>query len=104
VPPSNEEAQIDDQTEAAVRGSQTIDFAVSAAGKPLQSAALTVRTSRGRIAAHGTTDDWGEFHSSLTPGTYKIEINHQGNKTIHTAHITTDTQEVDLKLDASPGP
>jgi hypothetical protein len=99
MPASNEEAQIDDQTEAAVRGSQTIDFAVSAAGKPIQSAALTIRTSRGKLAARGTTDDWGEFHTSLTPGTYKIEIDHQGNKSIQTTRIAPDTQEIDLKLE-----
>lgn len=99
---SNEEPQIDDQTEAAVRGSQTIDFAVSVAGKPLQSASLTVRTARGKVAASGTTDDWGEFHTSLTQGTYKVEIQHHGSRTIQTARIAPDTQEVDLKLDPAP--
>jgi hypothetical protein len=101
-PSSNDEPQIDDQTEAAVRGSQTINFAVSAAGKPLPSAAVTVRTARGKIAAHGTTDDWGEFHTSLAQGVYRVEVLHQGTKTIQTAHITPDTQEIDLKLDPAP--
>jgi hypothetical protein len=101
-PPPAPEPQVDQDSPAGVRGSQNIKLFVSLAGKPVESAHLTVRSIAGKVEAKGRTDNWGELHASLNPGHYKVTIDSKGKTVMKYITINQNSEEVDLKLDAPP--
>ena len=92
------EPPVDEDDTAGVRGTQTVDFVVTSAGKPAEGAELRILNPRGKLEASGKTDDWGEFHPALTPGTFTITTTWQGNHTTRTIKVDATTQKIPLRL------
>jgi hypothetical protein len=96
------ESLIDQDTTAGVRGNPIVTIVVFNAGKPVQSAQITVTDAKGKTQATGISDDWGEFKSALPYGKYKVKATAQRQTIEQRILINEKTPEIDLKLDAPP--
>jgi len=96
------ESLIDEDSTAGVRGNQTVTIVVFNAGKPVQSAQITVTDTKGNTQAIGNSDDWGEFKPTLPYGKYKVKAAAQGQAVEQQILINEKKTEIDLKLDAPP--
>lgn len=93
---------INPDSTGGVRGAQMVTFVVTADTKAAKGATVLVAATGGRQTDENKTDDWGEYHTSLAPGSYRVKVT-WGDRTLsRTVRIDADTQEIDLKLDTPP--
>jgi hypothetical protein len=71
---------------------------IKAGDEAVEAASVTVRTTDGKPAGSGTSNDWGEFRTSLAPGRYNVIVQWQGERTIRPVQIDVTTQEIPLSL------
>jgi hypothetical protein len=93
---------INPESTGGVRGAQMVTFVVTADTNAAKGATVLVAGTGSRLKDENMTDDWGEYHTSLTPGSYRVKVT-WGDRTLsRTVRIDADTQEIDLKLDTPP--
>jgi len=102
VSASHKKPLINADSTAGVRGAQMVTFVVTADTKAVQGATVLVEAAESKVKEKSTTNDWGEYHTSLAPGSYRIKVNWRDRKLSRTVQIDADTQEIDLKLDSPP--
>ena len=102
VQDSHKKLRIDPESTGGVRGAQMVAFVVTADTKAAQGATVRVSAAGNRMKDENKTDDWGEYHTSLAPGTYRVNVKWQDWKLSKTVRIDADTQEIALKLEAPP--
>ncbi len=93
-----DEPPVEQNDTAGVRGTQTVDFAVSSAGKPAQGAEIRITNRRGKLEGEGKSDDWGEFHTALSPGSYTVSTAWQGKSATRPITIDASTQRIPLSV------
>jgi hypothetical protein len=102
VAPGHNKRLIDPESTGGVRGAQMVTFVVTADTKAAKGATVLVTATGSRLKDENTTDDWGEYHTSLAPGSYRVKVNWRDRTLSRTVRIDADTQEIDLKLDTPP--
>jgi hypothetical protein len=102
VSASHSKPLINPESTGGVRGAQMVTFVVTADTKAAKGASVLVAATGSRLKDENLTDDWGEYHTSLAPGSYRVKVT-WGDRTLsRTVRIDADTQEIDLKLDTPP--
>jgi hypothetical protein len=102
VPPSHKKPLIDPDSTGGVRGAQMVTFVVTADTKAAKGATVLVASTGSTVKGENITNDWGEYHTSLAPGSYRVKVNWRDRTLSQTVRIDADTQEIDLKLDTPP--
>jgi hypothetical protein len=93
---------INPDSTGGVRGAQMVTFVVTADAKAARGATVLVAATGSHQNDESTTDDWGEYHTSLAPGSYRVKVNWHNRTLSQTVQINADTQEIALKLDTPP--
>jgi len=102
APKSHTKPLINPDLTGGVRGVQTVTFVVTANTKAAQGATVLVTATDGPLKDQNITNDWGEYHTSLAPGSYRVKVNWRDRTLSTTVRIDAGTQEIDLKLDTPP--
>lgn len=102
APASHNKPRIDPESTGGVRGAQMVKFVVTADTKAVQGATVHVAATGSRLKDDNTTNDWGEYHTSLAPGSYQVKVNWRDRTLSKTVRIDAATEEIDLKLDTPP--
>jgi hypothetical protein len=78
---------------------------INAAGAPVPNATVVVRTPGGSLAAHGTTNTFGEVELHLEPGNYKVYLNQVGIYSVFSNpyDVTVEVTDTRVELYGSPG-
>ncbi len=92
------EPPIEEDETAGVRGTQFVNFVVTSAGKPVEGARVSLVNTKGRSAGAGETDDWGQFHTSLAEGSYKVTLTWSGRASTQKIKVDSGTSKVELSL------
>jgi hypothetical protein len=102
APARHDKPRIDPDSTGGVRGAQMVTFVVTADTKAAQGATVIVAATGTRLRDENKTNDWGEYHTSIAPGSYRVTVNWRDRTLSKTVRIDADTQEIDLKLDTPP--
>ena len=102
APASDDKLLIDPDSTGGVRGAQMVTFVVTADTKAVQGATVVVATTDSRAKDKSSTNDWGEYHTSLAAGSYQVTVTWHNRTLSKTVRIDASTQEIDLKLDTPP--
>jgi hypothetical protein len=97
--PSYEKQLIDTESTTGVRGAQVVLVVVSAKEKVAEGAKILVLKGNGGVESTGSTNNWGEFHTSLAPGLYQIKVSWRGKNLSRNVRVKSDTEEIDLKFE-----
>jgi hypothetical protein len=102
APKSHTKPLINPDLTGGVRGAQLVTFVVTANTKAAQGATVLVTGTDGPLKDQNVTNDWGEYHTSLAPGSYRVKVNWRDRTLSTTVRVDAGTQEIDLKLDTPP--
>jgi hypothetical protein len=102
APARHDKPRIDPDSTGGVRGAQMVTFVVTADTKAAQGARVVVASAGSSPKDENSTNDWGEYHTSLAPGSYRVTVTWRDRTLSKTVKIDPDTQEIDLKLDSPP--
>jgi len=102
APARREKPRIDPDSTGGVRGAQMVTFVVTADTKAAQGATVVVAATGARVSDENKTNDWGEYHTSLAPGSYRVTVNWRDRTLSKTVQVDAGTQLIDLKLDTPP--
>jgi len=102
APARHEKPRIDPDSTGGVRGTQMVTFVVTADTKAAQGATLVVAAMNSHTPDESKTNDWGEYHTSLTPGDYRVTVKWRDRTLSKTVKVDPATQEIALKLDTPP--